>query len=62
MKIKGWFEIKNAESVVDLVVHNDLLNKGARWILSALSNTLAGDGYPANAAKYIHYGSSNKPV
>ena len=59
LKIKGWFEIKNDKGDVELVVHNDLLTKGARWLLSALTNSLAGDGYPANAAKFIHYGYGN---
>jgi hypothetical protein len=38
-----------------------LLKKGAKWLLSALGNSLAGDGYPANAAKFIHFGHSDQP-
>lgn len=62
MKLKGIFTIKDTETgKIELEQHNDLLKKGARWFLSLMTNTLLGDGYPANANKYIHYGSSDVP-
>jgi hypothetical protein len=62
MIIEGWFEIKDDKGNIELVAHNDVLDKGSRWILSAISNTLVADGYPANAAKHIQYGSGTTPV
>jgi hypothetical protein len=62
LKVKGWFEIRDDKGNLEVKVHNDLLDKGARWILSAITNSLVADGYPANAAKFIHYGSGITPV
>jgi hypothetical protein len=59
-EIIGWFELYTPSGVV--IVKNDLLYKGARWLTSGLVNDLAGEGYPANAAKFIHYGNGDAIV
>lgn len=62
VRLKGWFEIRDEKGNLELAVGNDILDKGVRWIMSAIANSLVADGYPANAAKYIHYGSGTTPV
>jgi hypothetical protein len=62
VRIKAWFEIRDDKGNLEVAVENDILDKGVRWIMSAIANNLVADGYPANAAKYIHWGSGTTPV
>ena len=56
--IEGYYEfIKDGK--IERIVKNDFLYKGIRWLFSALANNLVGEGYPANATKYLHYGHSD---